>query len=356
MDLSNLFKNKAYVVPSHVAEENSEIELVKTLLQSLDKPIFAEKVEFISETENYDVYKYQCKGYSYCIKISLDPNCKEIDHECKHLKKINPLVRPEYVKDGVAKVGDELRYIITSYENAENLNNLGRAYFLENFNSFCDSYFLMQQSEKVNVSYKHHLSEYFEMSRMENLMEDSLQGIKDYTNFPLINKIMADMKNELMLCYDESFSAQKFICHGNLNAENIISKNGLFKFVNFNNCYSSHCFLDLNEIIIELGLPENLEFDLLENFCHKLNIDFNKETLKLYKKCNKIVLIKKGIQLIMSYLKEVYVFDSRRIDEIVKISDKFSQSYDRYMSISHFKNNEDFILKTITEPILSEKA
>ena len=58
----------------------------------------------------------------------------------------------------------------------------------------------------------------------------------------------------------------------------------------------------------------------------------------------------------MNYLKEVYLYDSRRTDEIIKISDQFSQSYDRYMSISHFKNNENFILKTITEPILNQKA
>lgn len=356
MDLSNLFKNKAYVIPSHIAAEDSEIELVKTLLRSLDRPIFAENIKFIEETENYDIYKYDFQGNTYCIKISLDPNCKKINHESKFLKKINPSIRPEHVADGVAKIGDNLRYIITSYENAENLNDLGRSYFLDNFDSFCYSYSLMQESEKINTPYKDHLSQYFEMTRMENLMEDSIQSIKNYTNFSLINEIMANMKNELMLCYDDSFSQQKFICHGNLNQENIISRNGLFKFINFDNCYSSHCFMDLSEIIIELGLPENLELDLLENFSFNLKIELNKEELLLYKKCYQMALIKKGIQLMANYLKEVYVFSSRRSDEIVKISDKFSQSYDRYMSISHFKKNEMFILKTITEPILSEKA
>jgi hypothetical protein len=356
MDLSTLFKNKAYVIPSHTADEEGGIELVRSILNCVDKSILAENIEFINETENYDVYKYDSNGCSYCIKISLDPNCKEIDHECKYLKKINPLVRSEYFADGIAKVGDELRYIITSHENAENLSELGRSYFLENFDSFCHTYALMQQSEKVTASYKDHLSEYFEMSQIENLMEDSLQSIKDYTDFPLINRIMADMKNELMVCYDDSFSKQKFICHGNLNEKNIISRYGLFKFINFNKCYSSHCFLDLNEIIIELGLPENLELNLLERFCSNLGIELDREALILYKKCYKIVLIKKGIELLMNYFKEVYVYSSRRIHEIVKISDKFSQSYNRYMSISHFKNNEDFILKTITEPILSQKA
>ena len=356
MDLSNLFQNKAYVVPHHIAQEDSEIELIGLLLKSLDKPIFAQNIEFISETENYDIYKYTYQNSCYCIKISLDPNCKEIEHESKFLKKINPLIRCQYIKDGIIKIGDDIRYIITSYENAESLNDLGRSYFLENFDSFCHTYSLMQESEKIPISYKDHLSDYFNMACMENLLEDSIQSIKNYTNFELINQIMLDMKNELMLCYHDEFSDRKFICHGNLNGNNIISRNGLFKFINFDNCYSSHCFLDLNEIIIELGLPENIELGLLERFCLNMKIDFNKNTLQTYKKCYKIVLIKKGIQLIMNYLKEVYLYDSRRKDEIIKISDQFSQSYDRYMSISHFKNNENFILKTITEPILNQKA
>ena len=356
MDLSNLFQNKAYVIPHHIAQEDSEVELISLLLKSLDEPIFAEQIEFILETENYDIYKYNCHNLSYCIKISLDPNCKEIEHESKFLKKINPLIRCQYIKDGTIKIGDDIRYIITSYENAESLNDLGRSYFLENFDSFCYAYFLMQESEKNIISYKDHLVDYFNMACMENLIEDSIQGIKNYTNFELINQIMLDMKNELMLCYDDIFSDKKFICHGNLTANNIISKNGLFKFINFDNCYSSHCFLDLNEIIIELGVPENIELDLLEKFCLNMKIEFNRNTLVIYKKCYKIVLIKKGIQLIMNYLKEVYLYDSRRTDEIIKISDQFSQSYDRYMSISHFKNNENFILKTITEPILNQKA
>lgn len=356
MDLSNLFQNKAYVIPDHIATEDSEIELIDFILKSLDEPVFAQNIEFILETENYDVYKYDYQNLSYCIKISLDENCKEIEHESKFLKKINPLIRCQYIKDGIIKVGDNIRYIITSYENAESLNSLGRSYFLENFDMFCHAYLLMQQSEKITSSYKEHLTNYFNMTCLENLIEDSIQSIKNYTNFELINQIMLDMKNELMLRYDDAFSDKKFICHGNLNASNIISKNGLFKFINFDYCYSSHCFLDLNEIIMELGLPENMELNLLERFCLNLKIEFNRNTLVMYKKCYKIILIKKGIELIMNYLKEVYLYDSRRTDEIIKISDKFSQSYNRYMSISHFKNNETFILKTITEPILNQKA
>jgi len=357
MLLSNLFQNKAYVIPMHMAEDDSEIELVQTLLRSLDEPVFAENIEFISTTEDYDVFKYVYKNLSYCIKISLDENCKKIINECKVLANINPLIRPQYIKDGVVKIGDPLRYMITSYENAESLNELGRSYFLDNFDSFCYTYSLMQDSKVSTISYKDHLSDCFNMADLENtLTEDALEGIKNYTDFNLIKQIMMDMQNQLMLSYDNVFSEKKFICHGDLNMKNIISKNGLFKFINFENCYSSHCFLDLNEIIIELGIPENMELNLLERFCFNMQIEFNRDTIKLYKKSYEIVLIRKAIHLMMNYLKEVYLYSSHRVDKIVEISDKFSQSYDKYMSISHFQNNKDFILKTLTEPILNSKA
>lgn len=357
MLLSNLFQNKAYVVPQRIAEDDSEVELVQTLLRSLDEPILAQNIEFIVTTEDYDVFKYTHNNLTYCIKISLDENCPKILNECKVLVNINPLIRPQYIKDGVIKIGDSLRYLITSYENAESINELGRSYFLENFDSFCDAYLIMQDSKVSTISYKEYLSNYFNMADIENILtEDAIEGIKNYTNFNLIKEIMIDMQNELMLSYDNNLSEKKFICHGDLNMKNIISRNGLFKFINFENCYSSHCFFDLNNIMIELAIPENMEYNLLEKFCSIMHIEFNKDTLKLYKKCYEITLIIKGIKLMMDYLKEVYLYSSHRIDKIIEISDKFSQSYDRYMTISHFQNNKDFILKTLTEPILSEKA
>ena len=357
MSTGNLLKNKAYVLPVHIESDDGEIELVKSVLSSLDEPIVPIDVKFIATTEDYDIYRYTYRDLFYCIKISLDKDCKKIQHEANCLNKINPLIRPKYIKDGRVKVGDELRYIITSYEESESIQELGRSFLLENFDSFCEAYALMQDSEKINMSYKQNISEYFQASNIsEVLTEDSVNAIKNYTNFTLLKKIMDDMKNQLLMLYDESFEQKTFVCHGALNAKNIISRNGLFKFINFDNCYSSHCFFDLNELFIELGIPENLEYGLLERFCLNLKIEFNSNTLTLYKKCYQISLIKKAIELLTGYLKEVYLYSSERSSMIINISDRFYDSYDRYMSIKYFKDNKDFIFKTLTEPILDQKA
>jgi hypothetical protein len=356
MNLSNLFQNKAYVIPEHLAGEDSEIKLVSILLKSLDPPIFGENIKFLSETEDYDVYKYSEAGFDFRIKISLDPKCEKINRESLILNGINPLIRAKYIKDGVVKIGDELRYIITSNENAENLSDLGLSYFTENFASFCESYSLMQQSQNPPFSYKEYLEESFGALLSKNFTEDSIESIKNYTDFKLISEIIERMEGELLESCNNDLISKGFVCHGNLNRENIISKNGLFKFINFDHSHRSHCFLDLNDIFIELGVPEEMEFGLLSVFCSHMNITLDKEALKLYKKCQQASLMKKGLELVIGYLKEVYLYGSRRVSEIVNISDRFSLSYDRYMSIPHFKNNEKFILKTITEPILNQKA
>jgi hypothetical protein len=357
MFTGNLLKNKAYILPIHAESSDSEIELVKSLLNSLDEPIHPVDIKFIESTENYDVYRYSYRDSFYCIKVSLDKDCKPIQHEANYLNKINNLIRPKYIKDGTIKIGDDLRYIITSYEESESIQELGRSFLIKNFDSFCEAYGLMQNSAKLNTSYKQHISEYFQTSNISELLTaDSIDAIKNYTDFNLLKKIMDDMKNELLVLHNESFEDKAFICHGSLNAKNIISRNNLFKFINFDNCYSSHCFFDLNELFIELAIPENLEYELLEKFCLNLKIAFNSNTLNLYKKCYQISLVKKAIELVTSYLKEVYLYSSERTDMIVNISDRFYNSYDRYMSIKYFKDNKDFIFKTLTEPILDQKA
>ena len=357
MSVSNLFLNKAYFLPVKHGIEESELEFVSLLLKSLDNPIEATDIKHISINDDYDIYKYTYQNLNFCIKISLDPDCEKINHESLNLKKINPLIRPQYIKDGRIKIGDDIRYVITSFENAESLKDLGRSHLVENFESFCNSYLLMQNSEKTNHSYKDYLSFFFSATDLNNsLTEDALESIKSYTDFNLVEKILINLKNEILTSYNEVFAEQKFICHGQLNMSSIISRNNLFKFINFDNCYNSHCFLDLSELIIELGIPNHEEILMVEKFSKSLGIEFDKNALVLYNTCYKISLAKKALEFIMAYLKEVYLYSSHRVNKIIDIADKFSQCFDRFMKINILNQNKEFILKMLMEPILNEKA
>ena len=187
MSIGNLLKNKAYVLPVHIESDGSEIELVQSLLNLLDEPVHAIDIKFIETTEDYDIYRYTHGDSFYCIKISLDKDCKKIQHEADCLNKINNLIHPRYIKDGTVKIGDDLRYIITSYEEAESIQELGRSFLLENFDSFCKTYHMMQDSKKINMSYKQNIAEYFQTSNITELLtEDGVNAIKNYTDFNLL--------------------------------------------------------------------------------------------------------------------------------------------------------------------------
>ena len=59
---------------------------------------------------------------------------------------------------------------------------------------------------------------------------------------------------------------------------------------------------------------------------------------------------------ITEYIKEVYVYDSYRYNNIINISSVFSHCYERFCKIKMFYENRDFIMKTICEPIFGVKA
>ena len=76
----------------------------------------------------------------------------------------------------------------------------------------------------------------------------------------------------------------------------------------------------------------------------------------IYNSIYQVQLRKKLAELVISYIKEVYLFDSFRYERIFYIADTFSHCYKRFCSIDIFEKNKEFIMKTICEPIFGVKA
>jgi len=356
MPLSHLFENRAYVTNPKLILEQHEIDLVNNILLSLPTPIQASNIKLISINDEYDTYKFQYESFSYCLKISLDADCESLKREAHCLENINHNIRPSFFNHGCIKIGDDIRYLITSYENAESIFNLGRSYFIENFDNFCEAYLLMQDSNKVDYTIKDLFKNVFEMADIENyFLEDSLAAIKNYTDLDKLKEFLSNMKNEILISYNNDLITENYICHGNLNYNTIISRNGFFKFINFDRCLVSQCFLDFSQIVIELGIDQNMESLLLERFCKFMNIDYG-SNLDLYKKYYAVAIRQKIIEITTEYLKEVYLYASLRKDKIIKLCDRFSQSYDRFSKIPYFNDHKEFLIKTLTEPIFNTKA
>ena len=114
-----------------------------------------------------------------------------------------------------------------------------------------------------------------------------------------------------------------------------------------------HPFIDFVDLILELGVRSEDEPKILDLFCAKTGVSSDRD---IYDRIYQLQLRKKLGELIVAYIKEIYLYGSYRYDKILFIADTFSHCYERFCSIDIFKENRDFIMKTICEPIFGVKA
>jgi hypothetical protein len=75
----------------------------------------------------------------------------------------------------------------------------------------------------------------------------------------------------------------------------------------------------------------------------------------LYNIFYELELRRKALDYLLQYLKEVYLYESSRVEVIINIIDSFSQSFNRLCKIPIFEENRGFILSNIAEPILESE-
>ena len=81
--------------------------------------------------------------------------------------------------------------------------------------------------------------------------------------------------------------------------------------------------------------------------------NFNDEKFKsFYDFCVK----KKLLESLSDYLREVYELRCLRINKITDIMSVFYSNFKNFKKLPIFIDNQDFLLKTITEPVLGVKA
>jgi hypothetical protein len=164
---------------------------------------------------------------------------------------------------------------------------------------------------------------------------------------------MIELKEETYGLTQKIHLPYNFKCHGNLSLDNIFFDKKMFYFDGFQSVYMGHPFIDLVDFFLEVGLPEEDQYRILSQFCAVGELP---EERGYFKALYEIQLRKKLGDLISNYIKEIYIYDSYRYDNILNIADVFSHCYERFCKVETFNKNKDFIMKTICEPIFGVKA
>ena len=354
MDLKNLFKDKTFIFDSNEGASN-DFEIIGEIIK-ICKLGDISSIEFFSANVNYDCYKVIANDKSYFVKYSLDSSYKGFENESFILNTNEFAWQPTIIAHGTLKFGDQIAYSVTSFEYAETMNETGRSILTEFLPEFIENYFSLQNKNLSRDNINSFLSRVLSECSIANLPDEVVEVFKSKNQIDTINKITGEIKNDINNFYKPLILDKKELCHGNLNLENILFRDGNFKFVNFTKCFTSNLYLDVASIVINFNLDGAAEKLLVKSFSDYQDPTLYQEKLQEYNCCYEIMIRVKALECLFDLIQESYSLESERPSKIMKIISSFSINSSRFMKIPTFKKHYEFIYSTILEPIIGSKG
>ena len=354
MKLSSLFKEKAYAF-SQAGNSEDDCKFAATLLSKTHPDIIFTDISLWSVTDHYDVFMaLDNKSRFFKLKISLSDPDGFLKKESVVLRRTDSPSVPILVDYGTIKIGEKVTYLLSRVPAGESIRSHGRSGLINELDLFFKSYWAFANTHNVKPTYKKIINHFASHLIPENsLGAESLEALKEYSNYDLCVELLSSLRADILTHFKDIHEELNKKCHGGLSLDSIFYYGGGFYFEELHNVCMGHPYIDFCDLLIEMGSPEHNDIVLWRMFCKSGSIPEDRE---LYEKIYAMCIRKKLADLLISYIKEVYLYDAFRYEEIFHIADSFSHAYPRFREIESFAENKDFIMKTICEPIFGVKA
>jgi len=354
MKISSIFKDRLYSLPASQGINSVETRIIEKILSKCSEDIDIDKISLVYIEEDYDFYKLESGDRIFDLKFSLDYDSVKFKREIKNVKNSKSILSTRYIDSGEVKIGDKLLFLLTESSYSEPLFDYGRSQLTREFHNFCDCYVDFSKFTNYRITYKTLIKDFLLESDMSSCFDaDQISFIEHNSDFGKSKMIIDCLKSEIK---DRLQNLPK-VYTGNILGD--ISKNSIFVtgdqflFKDLRYACKGHVYSDIANMVLFLGLNQDVERSLIKDVSAKMSIE---EDRGLYNDFYQIELRKKAIQYLLQYLKEVYLYESSRVETIMNIIDSFSQSYNRLCKIPIFRDNREFITKNITEPILDNNS
>jgi hypothetical protein len=353
MNSKEIFSHRAFILDNTQIKEGAEEDMIRRILLSLPEKQTLDDANLVASSDSYDSYRVEANGHFLNVKISFDSESPPLLREIEALKEIPHLVGPRFIHSDQLNIGQEsLLYFVSSWDNAPDLSDFGRDIAVKGCSNLANT---LKQMPKISSArnFPEYLGSVFESCDFqEYFFDDSIDAIKDNSNWDKIASIIRDFKSEATSRYTGFMESHNTsLCHGNLCMSNVLSRSELFMFRNFDNVYVANQWFDVCNLILNLGLSGRLENNFVNTMSESLNL--NKAE---YKECLEMSALLFLLNLFIEYFKEVYIFSSQRLNIILEIISMMGQNIEKFKKLSVFRDNHDFIVKTLTEPILGIKS
>ena len=353
MKITSLFKDKAYAFTS-AGNPEDDCDFAKKVLHRINPTFEPKDIRLHTVKDHCDIFLITDNKDLLKLKVSLDDEDSLLKKEATALRSISSCkTSPKLISQGSAKIGDDLQYLLTKIPIGENVRDYGRSGLFEKVDLFFASYWDFFNTRPVKQTYKKILERFSKNLIPEQILpQESLEAVKTYTDYNLCKKIFSDLRNDLDHNFEKVKKELKYKCHANLSLDSIFVTSDSFYFDELHSVCMGHPYIDLIDVMLEVGLPQVQEMSFFKEFCVKGK--FNQD-IDLYNKLYDLQTKKKLTELLTAYVKEVYLYDSYRYEKILFIADTFAHCFEKFAKIRVFKENSDFIMKTICEPIFGVK-
>ena len=328
---------------------------ITELFKKIDINISPQQVRLLICHNDYDDYEIRDdQGRFLRVKISFDKDNPSLKRESNNLKSAQSPVCGYWLDAGNVKLGDDFSYLICGFRPSETAREIGRSVLLSEHESLFDCYAQFQRTKPIKRHYKTVFKEDINQGNLKKILSvEEKEMVEAYTDYNTLQSLVLEFGKQASHSLPDISPESRKKCHGRLSPDSIFWDGYNFYFDTLYNNSIGHPFVDFIELILESGFSRDHEKQLLPVFCEHTGTELD---MRLYLKLYNSLMRKKLVDLISAYIYEVYLFNSYRVNRILDIADTFSQCYERFRSIPLFEQNREFILKTLTEPILGVKA
>jgi thiamine kinase-like enzyme len=355
MQFKNILKNRVYISPLN---ENIFDEDILDLMQTIFKHAklnIPEKhqIEFIDSNYNYDIYKVYFLDQSVCVKISFNEKDLSLKEEFTFYKKNNNIIHPKSIKYNSLKYGNNLNYLIISYEEFLPIKKIGYSIFLNNLNLFFNKFSALKSLKFSSKNIESVIESVFKYCDIDEVLpQHTIEIIKQKYDLNSFKNFISSLKLEIKNLCNNPIINQDNLCHGNLKPSNILYSENDIKFINFENCFLGNIYFDIACLSINFKLNSDLDKDFFKKYLSYNNENFSVEKWESYRLCYNIMLRKILLELIINYFFEVFVLTQSRPSKIYELISLYTYNVDNFYKINSFRENYNLISNIFSEAII----
>lgn len=354
MNINSVFRDRLYNLPVSSNPTQAERKIVSKILDSSNIELDKDKISLVHVEEDYDFYTMRRDFSGLDLKFSLDHESKNFCREIKNVKSCRSQYSSKYVDSGTIKVGDKVCFLLCESDLSESLFDYGRSILTSDLDLFCDCYADFASHSNYRILYKTIVKESVLESDMDEIFdEDQKQFIEQSSDYEKCKLIVDGLKSEILNSLEKLPKLYTGNILGDMSKNSIFTSGDKFIFKDLRFACKGHVYSDVANMVLYFSLNKVSEKELLKRVSEKCGIKLNQNLYMVY---YEVELRRRALYYLLQYLKEVYIYESMRVETIIQIIDSFSQSYKRLCKIPIFKEHRQFILRNITEPVLGRSV